>query len=62
MNLKSILGIVLLAGFINLPFYFPTENFILQIVIKLPFWICLFTFMDWKDWVSRDTKQERKTQ
>jgi hypothetical protein len=54
--LKYALGIVLLYFFITLGFI-DYGNIYYNTIAKIPFWIVLFIFFDWRKWVNYESKQ-----
>ena len=60
--LKQMLGIILLAFLIEFPRTFEGNNIILNALLKIPFWICVFVFFKWNDWVNyeQQIKEKRK--
>jgi len=51
-GLKMFLAIVLLAIFMEIA-VIQVDSFWLSVLIKLPFWLIIFTFFDWKEWVKK---------
>ena len=50
--LKGFLGMFLLAFLMEVATT-KVDSFLLSVLIKLPFWIVIFIWFDWKEWVIK---------
>lgn len=45
-------AISILSFFMGLPYFINSDDFFLNILLRIPFWVWLFLFFRWDNWVE----------
>lgn len=50
--MKTFLGIVVISFFKVMSEKLQGDNLLINICVNLPFWLAIFVFFDWREWVK----------